>query len=530
MPTAPREDLRKRERPWPLAFLVFVVAVAFYGGLAVQTGLHNSPVWNGPGRPEALVAARAKVDSETPSTALSSTEWDAFPAWMQLLAKVGSPRYAFGSNSMSEACEEYALMPASYKVGLSAHMALGGLCVTLGLFQFWPWFRKKYPRAHRRMGAVYMGAACVAMAMSARHLLRAGPEHTYQGFTFYVGLWLLVFGVLLALAAATRSLWKRDLRRHLGWQAIGYGLLLTAPVQRYDWIVLGGMYPEMQQGTLNHGVNVALLWQCLVLAYGLFLWNRSSSPRRGTSAGPSGQEPEASLGAGGGVAKVADGAPRTQEWWRTGPLVLWALAWGALLFLADRAPSLGGNGAARNLVPASVVSLDNQVVGASPWRWVFLGAVFVAWAGARWASRKEAEPAPGAAALTYAAALVAGGIAVTWGWTLGRPATASLLGGTFYGLCGGSLMAFASAAAWAQFRGAHDLRREWAEFLGSFCAAPLYLHGFLGLFYVTNLVPDPYLAQGHGYEMAAAAALTTSMIRGFRAAIFGPCTEAHDIR
>jgi hypothetical protein len=211
---------------------------------------------------------------------MTVAEKDAYPLWVNLMGQVSSTRYTYGSDGISEVSTYYAVMPDTQKTILSTHMMLGGTCIILGLFQFWPAFRRRYRKAHRVMGAVYMTAALAAMTMSVMHLLHAGIENTYQTFVFHVGLWMMVAGVVGSLVMASYHLWRRNIAGHLGWQAIGYGFLLTAPVQRYDWMLVGHFFPDISQGVGNGLVNVILFWQCLLFGYLLFCWNRAESTPR----------------------------------------------------------------------------------------------------------------------------------------------------------------------------------------------------------------------------------------------------------
>lgn len=47
--------------------------------------------------------------------------------------------------------------------------------------------------------------------------------------------------------------------QHQGWMCLNYGLLLTAPVQRYGWLAFGSMAPQMRQVEAYHAVSDVLI-------------------------------------------------------------------------------------------------------------------------------------------------------------------------------------------------------------------------------------------------------------------------------
>ena len=88
-------------------------------------------------------------------------------------------------------------------------MMLGSVLMVCGILQFWPSFRKKYPKAHRMIGGIYIVAALLSMSMSMYHLIHTGADKTYGEFTFFFGLWMLAIGVVLSIALATYYIKKR---------------------------------------------------------------------------------------------------------------------------------------------------------------------------------------------------------------------------------------------------------------------------------------------------------------------------------
>lgn len=481
-------------------YLVFMLAVVFYGVLAMQTGRYNLPAATEASRVTEIAAARAKGDAGVAYADLTAAEKDAYPIWVNLMGRVSSTRYTYGSDSISEITEYYAVMPATQKTILSAHMMLGGSCIILGLFQFWPAFRRRHRKAHRIMGALYVGAALVAMTLSVLHLLHAGIENTYQTFVFHVGLWMMVVGVVSSLLLAGYHIWRRNIALHLGWQAIGYGFLLTAPVQRYDWMLVGHFFPGISQGVGNGLVNVILFWQCLLLAYVLFAWNRAESAPR--------QQP---------VARVANAR-------LTGVKRVALLIGGfAILTIAQRymfSTGLAGSEAARAMVPASLLASDAQLFAGSFLSPLFAG-VMIAALGSLLYLVVFNEDARGVRALAAVTALAAGAIQMYWGWAQGGPSPATFSGGTFHMVTGLSMTVFALLMLLAGWRNRDALRSEWTIFLLLFALAPPTLFWVLEVMHALALVPEIYVGRGHAYMIAAIVPLTNAMLVGIIAAMQG---------
>ena len=88
-------------------------------------------------------------------------------------------------------------------------------------------------------------------------------------------------------------------------------------------------------------------------------------------------------------------------------------------------------------------------------------------------------------------------------------------GGGFYSVSGLSLAGFALLALRFQLRGDERLWRETMVFAVNFAFAPaLLLWGHL-LWQALDVIPAYYVARGHGYVLAAGAAILTPTFTGF---------------
>ena len=259
---------------WPLIGALLLA----YGALAFNSGLTLSPISNHSDNPAetatmVLQQARSGVDMRG-----SPEVQSVVPAWVNLMAHISSSEYAYGADGISDTNIYYFSMSEARRHVLSTHMMLGMVLMAAGFLQFWPAFRRRYRRAHRLIGATYILAAFVSMGMSAHHLINSGIANTYNTFVFHIGLWIMLVGVLVSLTMAGIALLRKDIARHLGWQALGFGFLLTAPLQRMDWLVLSSIADGVSFNEMNILVNTILFAQATLAGFCLFWLNRASSP------------------------------------------------------------------------------------------------------------------------------------------------------------------------------------------------------------------------------------------------------------
>ena len=101
------------------------------------------------------------------------------PLWMRLMADRTRASYSYGSDSLMQTAIYYTQMPLFNKFTLSFHMFLGGTCMLLGGSQFWPGFRRRFPKVHRISGMTFVATAQSAMILSMIYLLRTDAADTY---------------------------------------------------------------------------------------------------------------------------------------------------------------------------------------------------------------------------------------------------------------------------------------------------------------------------------------------------------------
>ncbi|MDF3032128.1 MAG: hypothetical protein K0R03_2686 [Moraxellaceae bacterium] len=513
---------KKAEAAWLIRLrsglaLALVLVFAFYGFLAVEESFKSWHFMSGDHH-AGMVALRDRTDAGVDVRGSPEVDALAMPIWMKLMADRTDSAYSYGSDSLFETAIYYTQMPALNKVTLSFHMLLGGICMLLGGSQFWPGFRRRYPKLHRVAGMVFVVTAQAAMVLSIIYLVRTPVAETYGDLVFHVGLWFLAIGVTLALGMAMYHVWKRQIGQHQAWMGIAYGFLLTAPLLRYDWILLGMMFPDASMNEANYAGMMLLIPQSFLFGYILVCLNRWLSRERATLQPlPWADAVRAAL----------------PDWLPVVGAVFVAFAVLTLHYYLVT-PGLAGSELARQLIPASVVANEARVFAET--------SVATTTFGLLAAATLVLAPLFLFSAFTHdqsttvftrelhwlgLAVAVASGIvallALHFGYALGAPSHATLSGGTFYLLMGGTGLAFALLLAQAVLRRRLALVKEWGLFaLLAVAMAPLFhaLVPVLGLF---DIAPQ-YIASGHVYLLAAGIA-PAGLLVGFLYAIYGSATR-----
>lgn len=500
-----------------LAILMILVFV-FYGYLAMQgsktllSSMGSDTALTESVRLQELAEANVAVD-KMPKTMASVS-----PTWMTLMASVTSSRYTYSADSLWKTEMYYVAMPSSHKIILSAHMALGGLCMVLGAFQFWPAFRRKRPLLHRRMGMVYAVSAQIAMLFAMTYLLLTPVANIYSTLVFAVGLWVLAISVTFSLWMSIYHIMRREVAQHQAWMAMNFGFLLTAPLLRYDWALLGLAMPSLSQAEANFSAMVFLIPQSFLMGYALLCMNRAQQKDR----------------------RVAQSLPITAR------MRKWFPVWGSvsLLMLLGAAsgtlqyywltPGMAASEFAQKLVPAGVVALDTQLMAsATVARALFTVTSLLIFAMAACllfvVFRHEQQSAhqqtrtKTLGLIMAMAGVINAVIQFRWGYALGAPSYTQLSGGTFYVLNALILLPFSIALAWAAVTDRQALLREWAIFTAlAAMAAP----SFFGALVLLNIIgiPAVYVASGHGYMLAASSG-SIALLLGFAYSAYGLATR-----
>lgn len=488
----PRQKVVRKPQGLVL-WLAFCVMLAFYSLLVWDAGYKQLPRSDYAALAHQLESVEARSNRGAPYREVAKDALQAYPLWNNLTAMVAGTRFGFGTNGNTEPLRYYMTMTPAQKSVLSLHMVLGGFLLILGMFQFAPMFRRNHRKAHRAIGGVYI-LCCFTMALAAVfHMLHTGVENTYQGFAFYIQLWFLAISTVIAQVLAIKFIKQRNLALHLGFQIYTFTAFLNAPIQRLDWAIFGAIYPHLTQGEVNNLVNILTFWQCLLLGYAIFAWNRASCPARRdpVSVAP---QPLALKVVIGFAASVA-------------------VATSLAMYVGN--PGLSGWAVAKAIVPASTLAAEAVVHADKALQTAAFGITISAaiLAGVWLMIRNEASRR--ARRLFTISAIAAGVQQIIWGYQLGEPSMAVTAGGGFYLVSGASLAGFALLALFFEKRCNERLWHEFMVFAVGFAFAPALLLWGHALWHWLDIIPAFDIARGHGYILAAGAAILTPTFNGF---------------
>lgn len=166
-----------------------------------------------------------------------------YPGTVQLQAMLTTAvvghDYATGARSVD------AVRAADYmhnRLILLMHTTLGGIALTLAMFQFSARLRQRYPAVHRWMGRVYMVLMTLAMIGSLSFLVRTHPVPVWGGLAFDLQLWALALSTLASGWLAFWAIRHRYVVTHQAWIGVNIALMLTAPLLRVFWIGIGPLW------------------------------------------------------------------------------------------------------------------------------------------------------------------------------------------------------------------------------------------------------------------------------------------------
>jgi len=481
-PTSPRW------RTWLVRSLALlgVIGMLLYGLAAIDAGIVNYRAAGNEQIAQQRLQMRDAADAgqplgETAEVAQHSS------IMLAVLAAISSPTYAFGSQGLSEPLIHYATMPRANGITLSLHNVLGGITMLFGALQFWPTFRRRFPLWHRAFGVTYIVAAQGAMIAAMVFLVRTPVDQIYDHLTFYVGLWGLAIGVTISLWMAIYSMARKRIAQHQAWMALNYGMLLTAPIQRYGWLAFGAAAPELRQLEGNYAVTAVLVPLCVMIGYALFTLNRWLQQDRPAAA----------------RARVAE---PFQPLSRLGQALAWAmipvlgLALWTTLTQLTHTDALSRIAGASTLIPAGVMTLEQSVLSAHPlMHGLFVAATALGLISAAvWLARS----ARWAGSLLALSGAVTGITLMLWGWHLGMPSFATLHGGALHWFGGAILLTFSGLMAWAVRKGHEAWAAEWSWFIIAALVASPSLHWMLP---VIGQMPieTQYIETGHAFRLAA---------------------------
>ncbi|WP_327580817.1 DUF2306 domain-containing protein [Nonomuraea sp. NBC_00507] len=139
-------------------------------------------------------------------------------------------------------------------VVLSLHVVFGSIAMITCCLQVWPWFRGRYPRAHRLIGRVYVFAGCLPAGLLGLIVSVTTP---------YFGPVTAASGVVLALVwlGCTLAGWRMARQRrfvdHRRWMVRSFALTMSIITNRL-WGTVFFIVLSPQLETTFHGDETLL--------------------------------------------------------------------------------------------------------------------------------------------------------------------------------------------------------------------------------------------------------------------------------
>ncbi|OGM50626.1 hypothetical protein ABOM_000818 [Aspergillus bombycis] len=165
----------------------------------------------------------------------------------KVLAVLVSPEFAYGEGSATLSDTNGGQMRIFLRnfTAMFSHTIAGSIAIVLGLAQFNPTLQFKYPAIHRFIGRLYLLCALIISWSSRVFLADAMPKkEVFSGDPFAYLLSALSVGLMATLALAIYAIWNHDISSHREFMVLNYALMLSAPVLRVAWVILGRLWGE----------------------------------------------------------------------------------------------------------------------------------------------------------------------------------------------------------------------------------------------------------------------------------------------
>ncbi|SCG72503.1 DUF2306 domain-containing protein [Micromonospora humi] len=187
---------------------------------------------------------------------------------------------------------------------LVAHIVFGSVALLAGCFQVWPWFRRRWPAAHRWTGRAYLFGGVFPAGVA---VLGVAPLSS-TGFVSQVGNTVLAVLWLATAVAGYRTARRRRFAEHRRWMVRSFALTLSIVLNRL-WVVLFVVLLLPQVDTTYGGDQDAMIraaagasvWTSWVVNLLVAEWwlergavrRRSGPVRRSRTGPPTGSEADA---------------------------------------------------------------------------------------------------------------------------------------------------------------------------------------------------------------------------------------------
>ncbi|WP_426750292.1 DUF2306 domain-containing protein [Myxococcus sp. Y35] len=138
---------------------------------------------------------------------------------------------------------------------LVVHVVFGAVALLTTLPQVWPWFRRRYPVAHRHIGRVYVFGGVLPAGLTALPLGAFSPF----GPLAQVSTVLMALLWLLFTVTGYRRARRRQYIEHRQWMLRSFALTASIITNRF-WGVVGFLVLSPQLDTTFEGSEKMLTW------------------------------------------------------------------------------------------------------------------------------------------------------------------------------------------------------------------------------------------------------------------------------
>jgi len=491
------------------------ISMIFYGFLALDMARVNSlPLYDDSVLSDRLKTAEQVKTDDKFKAGLEEAGHSGI--WMALMSNATSGQYAYDDKGLYETFLYYANMSTPQVISISLHNALGGICIILGGLQFLPGLRRKAPTLHRRIGKTYVTVVYGAMFLAIFYLLITPVDDIFAGLTFAFGLWMMATLTLFSLTMAIYHAMKKEIAQHQAYMALNYSILLSAPLLRYDWTLMGMFLPIEKSFMEGHfSIIILLLPHCVLSGYLIFSLNRWVQNDR-----PSVKAAELGNRLGGWILN------NKSLWPYLGAMLAGFIGYN-FLYLFEA----GGKSAGIELFPESFISYETGILKplvetrllfvATSIFVFFIGAIFLQ----KQFSNKVLSDRSKRMSLIFGIGLGGFGMALCeLGYNMGLPGWQSLGGGTFYFMVGVITLLFAMLQLINMLFQRWDYVRE-CMVLGYATALSIPTFDILLVIMPIFNMTEQHVAEGHGYEITAAASFI-SLVLAFLYVTYGRPTAS----
>jgi uncharacterized membrane protein len=432
--------------------------------------------------------------------------------YFKAIRELSSVEYAYGEGGYIEQYIVNNNKTAVEKKNFGFHIICGAICLIMGFFQFWPYFRRKFRTMHRVFGSVFIVSGLALCISVLFYLNWSGPETTYEALTGYAGLYVLTGVTLMSMGTSIFYLFKRQYNKHMGWMSITLGSFLTAIFQRYDWLVVAAMDTGQTHAVMNGLVDAILYTQAYVIAYLIFFMNRHYSPLRKNHTPLSRLSSMKKYGM---IALSVLGSLSVFHYYvftqgmADSSVVLSVINEAA--FIKETAVIFNQE----SMLPFMFAVLSSLMMG--------LGAFLVI------TPQSLTQGAHYKHSLYSLAGAGLAAIEISWGLNIGYPTMLNSPGGGHYVLWGILHLGFSAAVLYASLTNKQSLLKEWITMLwimSFFSVTIFWMSGGLSLF---DVVPPHYVESRHLSVLLAGGASAVVFLLAMRSAIHGNATAERAI-